>query len=204
MPIELENYNSEKHDEHTVARLIFESDPVFNTLTYGKDPVAVIEAMLRLGDNYFDSSYTRCAIHEGRIVGVIVGFPVSEKAAIDQKSGKEFARAMGFFRFVARMPLFVRMDRMMPAVEDESGYYVHTISVDAEVRGRGFGSEIIDRVASEHGALYLHVNRDKEAAIRFYERNGFKRLAEGSMMHKGHELSQVLMGRLLRRKAWGS
>lgn len=195
MPLELENYNSERHDVHTVARLIFESDPVFNTLTYGKNPVAVIEAMLRLGDNYFDTRYTRCAIYEGRVVGVIVGFPVSEKAEIDQKSGKGFARAMGLFRFLARMPLFVRMDRMMPAVDDESGYYVHTITVDAEYRGRGFGSEVIDRVASEYGALYLHVNRDKEAAIRFYERNGFRRLAEGSMTHKGRELSQVLMGR---------
>mgnify|MGYP006303647803 CR=1 FL=1 len=195
MPIELDNYSGERHDEDTVARLIFESDPVFNTITYGRDPVAVIEAMLRLGDNYFDSRYTRCAMHESRVVGVIVGFPVSEKAEIDQKSGKDFARAMGFFRFVARMPLFIRMDRMMPTVEDEDGYYVHTITVDAEYRGRGFGSEMIERVASEHGALYLHVNRDKEDTIRFYERNGFKRLAEGSMTHKGHELSQVLMGR---------
>ena len=83
----------------------------------------------------------------------------------------------------------------MPALVDEKGYYVHTISVDSEHRGRGFGSEIINRVASEHGTLYLHVNRDNEAAIRFYERNGFKRLAEGSMVHKGRELSQVLMGR---------
>ncbi len=31
--------------------------------------------------------------------------------------------------------------------------------------------------------------------IRFYERNGFKRLAEGSFEHKDHEPSQVLMGR---------
>ncbi len=87
------------------------------------------------------------------------------------------------------------MDKMMPAVEDGSGYYIHTITVDSEYRGQGLGSEIIGQVAAEQGALYLHVNRDKEAAIRFYERNGFKRLAEGSMIHKGHELSQVLMGR---------
>ncbi len=102
---------------------------------------------------------------------------------------------MGFFRFLSRMPLFIRMDKMMPAVEDESGYYVHTITVDSEYRGQGLGGEIIDQVAAEHGALYLHVNGDKEAAIRFYEQNGFKRLAEGSMTHKGHQLSQVLMGR---------
>ena len=157
--------SSETHDPHAVARLIFESDPVFNTLTYGKDPVTVIKAMLRLGESYFDPSYTRCAIHEGCIVGVIVGFPVSEKAHIDQKSGKDFARAMGFFRFVSRMPLFIRMDRMMPTVDDQDGYYVHTITVDAEYRGRGIGSEMIERVA------------------------------EGSMVHKGHELSHVLMRR---------
>lgn len=195
MAIELDNYDVEKHDGLTIARLIFDSDRVFNTLVYGKDAVSVLERILRLGDNYFDSRYTRCAIHEDRVVGVIVGFPVAEKAAIDKKSGKDFARAMGFFRFFTRMPLFVRMDKMMPALVDEKGYYVHTISVDSEHRGRGFGGEIINRVASEHGTLYLHVNRDNEAAIRFYERNGFKRLAEGSMVHKGRELSQVLMGR---------
>ncbi|MFW6312723.1 MAG: GNAT family N-acetyltransferase [Spirochaetota bacterium] len=195
MAIDFENYDNENHDEHTVARLIFESDPVFNTLVYGKDAVAVIERMLRLGSNYFDSRYTRCAIHEGSVVGVVVGFPISGKAEIDQESGKGFARAMGFFQFLARMPLFVRMDTMMPAVDDEDGYYVHTISVGADFRGRGFGSQMIERVASEHGALYLHVNRDNEGAIRFYERNGFQRLAEGSMVHKGRELSQVLMGR---------
>jgi len=195
MAVELEKYDSGKHEEQTVARLIFESDPVFNTLVYGKDAIGVIEGMLRLGDNYFDSQYIRCAIHEGKVVGVIVGFPVSEKAEIDQKSGKDFARTMGFFRFLSRMPLFVRMDKMMPAVEDERGYYVHTISVASECRGRGFGSEMIEQEAAEHGPLYLHVNRDNKAAIRFYERNGFRRLAEGSMMYNGHELSQVLMGR---------
>lgn len=195
MPIDVESYDHGKHDEQTVARLIFESDPVFNTLVYGKDAVAVIERMLTFGDTYFDARYTRCVLHEGRVVGVFVGFPVSEKAEIDQESGKGFARSMGFFRFLARMPLFVRMEKMMPAVDDETGYYVHTITVDGEYRGRGFGSEVIERVASEHGPLYLHVNRDKEDAIRFYERNGFKRLAEGSMTYKGRELSQVLMRR---------
>ena len=179
MGIDLENYASEKHDRHTVARLIFESDPVFNVLVYGKDAVGVIEGMLQLGNNYFESSYTRCVMRDGRVVGVIVGFPVSQKAEIDQKSGKDFARSMGFFRFLSRMPLFIRMDKMMPAVEDGSGYYIHTITVDSEYRGQGLGSEIIRQVAAEHGALYLHVNRAKEA----------------SMTHKGHELSQVLMGR---------
>jgi len=195
MAVELEHYDSGKHDQRSVARLVFESDPVFNTLVYGKDPIAVIEGLLRLRDNYFDARYTRCAIHDGRVAGVVVGFPVAEKAEIDKKSGKDFARTMGTFRFLARMPLFVRMGKMMPPVEDESGYYVHTLCVDSDFRGLGLGSEIIGRVVAEHGALYLHVNRDNEAAIRFYERNGFRRLAEGSMRHKRHELSQVLMGR---------
>jgi ribosomal protein S18 acetylase RimI-like enzyme len=195
MAVYFENYDSSTHDQHIVAGLIFESDPVFNTLVYRKNPVAVIEGMLRLGNSYFDTRHTQCAIQDDRVVGVIVGFPVSEKNEIDQKSGKNFARTMGFFRFLSRMPLFVRMDKMMPAVEDDHGYYIHTISVAPDFRRRGFGSEMIEMVAAEQGSLYLHVNRDNEAAVRFYERNGFKRLAEGTMIHKGHELSQLLMGR---------
>jgi len=137
MAINLENFESQRHDRHAIARLIFESDPVFNTIVYGKDAAGVIEGMLQLGENYFDSQYTRCAIHEGGVVGVIVGFPISEKGEIDQESGKDFARTMAFFRFLSRMPLSIRMDKMMPAVEDENSYYIHTISVDADLRGRG-------------------------------------------------------------------
>jgi ribosomal protein S18 acetylase RimI-like enzyme len=194
MTINLENYSTEKHDEHAVARLIFESDPIFNTLVYGKNAIAVIQGLLRLHDNFFDSRYLRCAVYEDDVVGVIVGFPVAEKTEIDRESGKDFARTMGFFRLLARMPLFIRMDKMMPAVENRSGYYIHTVSVDPNHRGKGFGSEIIGEIAARHDALYLHVNRDNGDAIRFYERNGFKRLAEGSIVHKGRELSQVLMG----------
>ena len=195
MATTLENCKRQKHDRQIIARLIFQSDPVFNAAVYGKGAIRIIEGMLQLAGNYFDSRHTRCAVQEGRVVGLVVGFPLSEKRAIDQKSGKDFARTMGFFRFLSRLPLFVRMEAMMPAVEDEDGYYIHTICVDAAFRGQGLGTEMIEQVASEHGSLYLHVNRSNGAAIRFYQRNGFKRLAEGSMMYRGHELTQVLMGR---------
>jgi len=89
--VKLENYDPENHERQTVARLIFESDPVFNALVYGKEAIGVIEGMLQLGGNYFDARYTRCAIYDGRVVGVIADFPISEKALIDQKSGKDFA-----------------------------------------------------------------------------------------------------------------
>jgi ribosomal protein S18 acetylase RimI-like enzyme len=193
--IDLEHYDTVKHDEHTVARLILESDPFFNTLVYGQNAVVVIQRLLRLKGNFFDSTYTRCALYEGGLAGVIVGFPVAKKAEIDKSSGRTFAQAMGFFRLIMRMPLFIRMDRMMPPAKDATGYYLHTLSVDAQHRSRGLGSEIIKQVVSDKDPVYLHVNRDNHRAIRFYEQNGFQRLAEGSMAYKGRELSQVLMGR---------
>ena len=49
MPMCLKDYDSQKHDRQTIARLIFESDPVFNTNVYGKDAPSVIEETLRLG-----------------------------------------------------------------------------------------------------------------------------------------------------------
>ena len=48
-------------------------------IVYGKDAAGATEGMLQLGEDYFDSQYTRCAIHEGGVAGVIVGFPISEK-----------------------------------------------------------------------------------------------------------------------------
>jgi len=48
MAIELQSYSSENHSERTVAYLIFDSDPTFNTLVYGTQAVAMIEGMLRL------------------------------------------------------------------------------------------------------------------------------------------------------------
>jgi hypothetical protein len=46
--VKLEKYDPENHERQTVARLIFESDPVFNALVYGEDAISVIEGMLLL------------------------------------------------------------------------------------------------------------------------------------------------------------
>ncbi len=142
MEIKLESYDASTHDRNKVAKLIFESDPVFNSIVYGKNALSVIEKMLHLGDNYFDPEYTRCAILDGKVAAVLVSFPLSEKTEIDQKSGRAFAQSMGLFKFLARMPLFIRMGKMMPSIESDSGSYIHTLSVDSEIRRMGIGRNI--------------------------------------------------------------
>lgn len=195
MALLLKNYEGTEHEREKVARLIFDSDLVFNSLVYGKNALHVIEALLDLGDNYFSPQFTRCVMNENQIVGIAVAFPVSQKTEIDQKSGKDFAKAMGIFRFLSLMPLFIRMEKMMPAVTGTTGGYLHTLCIDSEQRGKGLGGQTIQQIAEELGPLHLHVNGDNAKAIAFYEKNGFKKAARGQMIHKGRPLSQILMSK---------
>lgn len=49
------------------------------------------------------------------------------------------------------------------------------IAIDSEVRGKGIGGQLIDRVKEEaHGSIALHVDRDNPAQ-NLYERKGFEK-----------------------------
>jgi ribosomal protein S18 acetylase RimI-like enzyme len=58
--------------------------------------------------------------------------------------------------------------------------YIQTIEVAPECRGRGVGSELLDRIegsASAAGArvMWLHVDASNERAIALYEAKGYRR-----------------------------
>jgi len=57
--------------------------------------------------------------------------------------------------------------------------YVQTLEVLTEVRGQGVGGELLRRLeasANEAGAetIWLHVDAENAAAIRVYEKSGFR------------------------------
>ncbi|MFW6304965.1 MAG: GNAT family N-acetyltransferase [Candidatus Saliniplasma sp.] len=200
MKIKLQKYNPKKHDKHVIADLIFRSDEEMNSLVYGKEPIDVIVKLLEIGDNYFDPSNTYLAIKEGKIVGVIVGFPVKQKSEMDKISGKAFAKAMGFLDVLKKMPLFLKMNKIVAGEMDEDGYYIHTISVSPEYQRQGIGSQMIEKFAKKYGKLYLHVNTKNPQAIKFYNKNGFQEKFRGKVKYKGKYLSECLMERIDKKK----
>lgn len=188
-------YNPKKHDKQTIAKLIFESDVEMNSLVYGKDPIRVITTLLSIPQTYFLEQYTTLALMGDRIVGVLVAYPASKRAEIDKLAGQGMIKAIGFFTFLLKTPFFMRMAKMLGGEIEDDGLYIHTICVDSEVRGQNIGSKLIQNLNEINPKMYLYVNADNHAAIRFYEKNGFAKKYHGTMKHKGKVLGEYLMER---------
>jgi ribosomal protein S18 acetylase RimI-like enzyme len=87
------------------------------------------------------------------------------------------------------------MDKMLGGTIDDDGLYIHTLCVNSDLRGEGIGSQIIELLSRENEKMYLYVNAANEKAIRFYERNGFRRAHRGEMRHAGKQYAEYLMKR---------
>jgi ribosomal protein S18 acetylase RimI-like enzyme len=195
MSLTLEPFDVSVHDPTTVAELIWEADPEMNALIYGdrSSAIEIIEAVMETESAFFSSKYLQVATEDGTVCGILVGFPVGEQNAIDNASGRAFARAMGLFSFALRMPTFFKLGKITGGDMDPDGYYVHHLAVGADHRSRGIGREIIERLGNDHDALYLHVNINNDRAKAFYERLGFVKRSHETISHRGREYGTYLM-----------
>jgi len=96
---------------------------------------------------------------------------VEEQDAVVRIAEKTGAEIVGF--------VIVHMEH---AAKGERGYVV-TLDVDAKYRGRGIARRLMEQAEARIAAvgalsMELHVFTRNEAAIRFYERLGYERIAE--------------------------
>lgn len=64
--------------------------------------------------------------------------------------------------------------------------YLDQIAVSPEARGTGLAKLLLERAKDASPAgLSLHVNVDNPRAVRFYEREGFRRVGEGTNPRSG-------------------
>jgi GNAT superfamily N-acetyltransferase len=189
MGFRLETYDARTHDGPLVASLIYSADEEMNALVYGnrEEGERAIARLMQIESNYYSASRLFVAMDEGEVVGVVAGFPVSEKSAIDQASGKASMRAFGPWTFLRRMPTFMRMNKLVWDGMDADGWYVHTLAVHEAHRRQGFGRQIVEALAEQHGKLYLDVNATNDRALAFYRSMGFEVQSENRATIKGRE-----------------
>jgi len=199
MTLRIEPYDSAQHPMRDCAELIYGADSSLNAWVYGGglEGVAVIEAMLGTPEGYFAPEHTRCAVLDGEVVGILVGYSVSQKEQVDAASGHAFLRAMGAWRFLKRLPLFMRMAKLTGGDMDPDGYYIHTLSISPAHQRRGIGTQLIDAAAEGHSALYLHANMENQQAISFYEKVGFQRKSQAQVVLHGRQVGEYLMEKRL-------
>jgi ribosomal protein S18 acetylase RimI-like enzyme len=112
-------------------------------------------------------------------VGLVTAFPGRMYGSLALGTGVVLARAAGA-RHASDLARRGRiLQRLLAPVRRET-LYVSALAVAPEYRGRGIGTALIERVvagASRLGlAVALDTGVDDEAALRLYERLGFRRL----------------------------
>ena len=168
-----------------LAPLIFDSSHELLEFMFGSREGAEVGLgkLLRRADGHFGCKFATMLLVGGDIVGVELGYDREQLAA------QEFAGAMNMMRAMPlrRWPhLMGRVNRalsgyVMPPSAD--AYYINNIAVDDSRRGMGLGRRFLDHVvdtarARGYRCIELDVTDINDGGIRFYERYGFRRIAE--------------------------
>lgn len=177
----LEPFSPEKHLVREVAGLIYDTEPVYFSLVFGRDraeALVQIEKLVLAGGNAFGHENITCAVQTGKVAGVLV-----MQTPYAPGLREEFfvvARAAGLTTavryFLAEWLIFAPNYLKRTT---EPGYYISSLSVVPAERGRGVGAALLEgavrRVRSSGGGrIVLSVIAPNPAAVRLYERAGFR------------------------------
>ncbi len=146
----------------------------------GGDPLSVGAARAARPDSMFSYRSATLAEYGGQVAGMMLGFRV------DQPTGHDWAE-------LAAMPSPLR-----PMVELEyqvpGAFYINALAVFERFRDLGVGTRLLQAAASRATALGCtrlahQVLSSNRAAVRLYERNGFRQVDSRAIEpHPGHPL----------------
>jgi ribosomal protein S18 acetylase RimI-like enzyme len=176
----LEPFSPEKHPAGEVAGLIYDTEPVYFSLAFGRDRTVALRKIAKLvlaGGNAFGRENITCAVREGKVVGVLV--MQTPHAPGLREEFFVVARAAGLVtaaRYLLAEWLIFAPNYLKREPEPE--YYISSLSVIPAERGRGVGTALLEDAArkvrsSGGGTIALNVIAPNPAAVRLYERTGF-------------------------------
>ena len=162
------------------ARLLdMAAEGFFKVLLGGAAPQIHAQAYVETGNEY-SCENTLFAEDDGQIAGMAVGFPALQRKGF---SKNPIASCEGYPRIRASALSFVfsPMLRILDSLAD-GDFYLLSLAVDADHRGRGLGSTLIEAMegrAREAGAtrFSLDVAAKNDGAQKVYRRHGFETYA---------------------------
>ena len=172
-------------DAGRLAPLVFDSSHELLSFMFGertKAEVALTKLLSKPG-GHFGYRFATVMLADGEIAGVELGYDRK------QLSAQEMSGMINAFAAtpLSRWPhLLFSVSRALtgyvppPSVD---AYYINNVAVDESRRGAGFGKQFLMRIvercrAKGYRCIELDVTFPNDGAIRFYERNGFRRISQ--------------------------
>lgn len=172
-------------DLDTVANLIYDTDEylfpfIFGPRWYG---LPALKRLIALENNSFSHRFIQCLVEGDEVQAILIGY---DHRTIDAAAEDEdYQRALNFFDRLLLVPKFWILQPILDK-DDVTGVYVQNLCVAAAHRGKGLGSELIRQFCQMHPVdVWLDVELSNTAALRFYERLGFRVVSKKDVFMKG-------------------
>ncbi len=178
--MKFEKLDLTRHDIDKVSELIYETELELFRSLLGKDEFEAtqnIKELVKAGGNSLGHENIHVINHQGDVLGILVSFIGRETSFwSDFKAYYKILNSYDFLKYIIKGTL---INKLLTADLGENEYYLSNIAIDANFRGQGIGSYILEnavKLAENIGCrrVILDVTMDNEGALRLYERFGFK------------------------------
>ncbi|MDP3130429.1 MAG: hypothetical protein Q8N15_03720, partial [Bacillota bacterium] len=146
----MEPFDPARHDAGRVAALIYDADPEINGFVFGprEQAIGLILALMKTPGTYYAAPRLTCITSDGEVIGIVSGYPTKFQGVFERRVGKAFLRAFGLAGFLCRLPMFLKLGRILAKTRSNDGYYIVYLSILSTERGKGYGSAAVLELAS--------------------------------------------------------
>ena len=172
-------------DLDTVAKLIYDTDEylfpfIFGPRWYG---LPALKRLIALENNSFSHRYIQCIAKDNAVQAILIGY---DHRTIDEKAEQaDYKIALSALDRLLLVPKFWILQPIL-GKDEVTGMYVQNLCVAAAYRGKGLGAQLIRHFCEMHPVdVWLDVELTNYAALRFYERLGFRVVSRKDVFIRG-------------------
>jgi len=168
-------------DAPHIARLILLSGEQLLPALFGSGISKAMDELAAGRGTLFSHEHAWMAEQEGNVRGMLLGYTGAVKKAQDPLTGFALFRLLRLDMLRRLGPLLKMQSTIGRIAGDE--YYISSVAVAPDHRGRGIGARLIAQARTEAGrsgsrSIVLDVETDNPRAQRLYERLGFRVVSE--------------------------
>jgi len=175
--LQIKNCKLTETDAEKAAQLIYQTDEyIYPCIIESEaDAVRVLAGLLREGgDAMFSQENLFAAYFEGKLAGIILwkkGALINWNDAALKVKAKELGIKLSPYFEKVKASYFAAYEN-----RPENEISIINVCVDATLHGKGIGTAMLKSFIAEHQSedMELYVLADNAAAIRIYEKAGFK------------------------------